>query len=177
MTELSRLVLNVDLWSQKGDREDNCVKHSNVSPSIGTTSLSAYPQIVTPMTQTQPPQIYTGHSVPYSSPGIISPNSITPGSASSYFPNEEQHAYGGQNFRSRPPSFSMDRPTDRFGAQYPNGFGEGYGARVNGSSQIQPLESSGRHAPVRTLRKEDPRSLEHMLRKISSGVRLRVPSG
>lgn len=90
------------------------------------------------MTQTQPPQIYTGHSVPYSSPGIISPNSITPGSASSYFPNEEQHAYGGQNFRSRPPSFSMDRPTDRFGAQYPNGFGEGYGARVNGSSQIQP---------------------------------------
>ena len=90
------------------------------------------------MTQTQAPQIYTGHSVPYSSPGIISPNAITPGSTSSYFPNEEQHPYGSQTFSSRPPSFSMDRSADRFSAPYSNGFGEPYGSRANGTTQIQP---------------------------------------
>lgn len=92
------------------------------------------------MTQTQTPQIYTGHSVPYSSPGIISPNVITPGSANSYFPNDDQNPYGGQSYRSRPPSFSVDRATDRFGAPYSNGYGagEGYGSRVNGSHQVPP---------------------------------------
>lgn len=89
------------------------------------------------MTQTQAPQIYTGHNVPYSSPGLISPNPITPGSTSSYFPNEEPHSYAGPSFSNRPPSFSTDRSTDRFGAPYSNGFGEQYGSRANSSTQIQ----------------------------------------
>jgi hypothetical protein len=49
--DLSKLVLNVDLWNLHGIREDNCVKHNNTSPSISSSITSVYPAAIGP----QPP--------------------------------------------------------------------------------------------------------------------------
>jgi len=118
VVDLSRLVLNVDLWNLYGQREDNCVKHSSASPSISSVTTTAYPPTVTSTPTTAfPLQSYNVANMPtYSSQTYSSPTSSAPASASSYGPSGDQpYGRGGSSYPYGDP---------RYGSQYPNGYAQ-----------------------------------------------------
>ena len=127
VVDLSRLVLNVDLWNDDGRREDNCVRHVPNASAIGSGGISPYTPVSATGNRSHIPSAYNGGNIPYSSHSFPSPNTITPNSmGGSYFP-EDPSPYGSNNggYNSRTPSFS--------GAPYSNGYG---------SLPVQPINGN-----------------------------------
>jgi len=151
VADLSKLVLNVDLWNLHGIREDNCVKHGTSSPSISSVTTAAYPLTLTGATSaSQQAQPYNGSNIPsYSNQPFTSPSASSgPSSASSFYTSDDQRSYGngGQNYGQRNPPNPYNDP--RYNPQYPNGYEQPYNARssnhgsVSSASQIRSARSS-----------------------------------
>lgn len=146
VTDLSRLVLNVDLWNLQGSREDNCVKHNTTSPSISSVVTTVYPQAITgptPATSAPLPTFNVANIPTYPSQTYTSPTTSAPTSASSAYNNEDGRAYsnGGANYNQRNPSYPSYAP-------YQNGYEASYTPRAStvgsfsSGSQLRSARSS-----------------------------------
>ncbi|KIX00181.1 uncharacterized protein Z518_10319 [Rhinocladiella mackenziei CBS 650.93] len=142
VADLSRLVLNVDLWNLQGSREDNCVKHNTASPSISSVTTTSFPPTVTgPTSGTGPVATFPIPNVPaFASQTFASPTTSAASPASSYYPSEDQRTYsnGAQSYGQRNPSYSYSE--SRYSSQYQNGYEPSYNSR---SSTVGSASSSG----------------------------------
>src|SRR6266536_1437545 len=112
-------VLNVDLWSEDGQREVNLVRHSATSPSISATTPVSYTKVSDSLTAYsnilpgQPGIKYEhGHPTPYEPGGYNSYPAQHPSVAP--FPQQSQPQYGAGQYHA------------------------GYAQTPNGSQQYQP---------------------------------------
>ncbi|EXJ78997.1 hypothetical protein A1O3_08498 [Capronia epimyces CBS 606.96] len=146
VSDLSRLVLNVDLWNLHGSREDNCVKHNNTSPSISSVVTTAYPTTIigpTPGTAAPLPTYNTTNPPTYSSQTYTSPTTSGPNSASSAYNNDDPRPYSNGG-----PSYAQRNPPYPYNAQYQNGYEPSYNSRastvgsISSGSQIRSARSS-----------------------------------
>ncbi|KAJ9628103.1 hypothetical protein H2204_009505 [Knufia peltigerae] len=64
ISDLSKLILIVDLWNLHGTREDNCVRHTTTSPSISTTTAHPFPYTYTGKVISNPSVDYDGSRIP-----------------------------------------------------------------------------------------------------------------
>ncbi|EXJ96447.1 hypothetical protein A1O1_01573 [Capronia coronata CBS 617.96] len=146
VSDLSRLVLNVDLWNLQGSREDNCVKHNTTSPSISSVVTTVYPPTVTgptPATAAPLPTYNVANLPAYASQTYASPTTSAPPSSSSAFNNEDPRGYsnGGSSFGQRNPSYPPY-------PQYQNGYDPTYNSRastggsISSGSQLRSARSS-----------------------------------
>lgn len=64
ISDLSKLILIVDLWNLHGTREDNCVRHTTTSPSISTTTVTSFPYTYTGKIISNPAVDYDPSRIP-----------------------------------------------------------------------------------------------------------------
>ncbi|KAL2421219.1 Velvet complex subunit RYP3 [Exophiala dermatitidis] len=147
VADLSRLVLNVDLWNLQGSREDNCVKHNTSSPSISSVVATAYPHAMAASTPGSALPTYNIANIPaLSSQAFTSPTAATapPPAPSAYNGNNNEdpraQTNGHLGYAQRGPPYPYP--------QYQNGYEQPYHSRastvgsISSGSQLRSARSS-----------------------------------
>ncbi|RVX68524.1 hypothetical protein B0A52_07948 [Exophiala mesophila] len=140
VSDLSCLVLNVDLWNLSGTREDNLVRHNNASPSISSVSTSAFVAPVNPPTSiSSKPSPYSGE-VPY---GPVPPtpafSPVSTSSGSLLSPDDPiVQGNGMPGYHHRNPM----HPYDHHPSPYQNGYPPNYNSQAAIANMPPGMSSS-----------------------------------
>ncbi|KAL9946747.1 hypothetical protein ACHAO3_003515 [Verticillium nonalfalfae] len=126
----SMYVLNVDLWSEDGQREVNLVRHTNSAPSISSTTPCSYTNLTENATAFQ-------HILPSSTPHREPPQFHSPNNMGYAPPNASPYAGAYAQY----PLSNGYGPAPPYG--YSNGGIPEYGRTEYGQNQFQARNSIG----------------------------------
>ncbi|PNH76607.1 hypothetical protein VD0001_g904 [Verticillium dahliae] len=135
----SMYVLNVDLWSEDGQREVNLVRHTNSAPSISSTTPCSYTNLTENATAFQ-------HILPSSTPHREPPQFHSPNNMGYAPPNASPYP-GAYGMPSNYPPSSQYPLSNGYGPAPPYGYSNGgipeYGRTEYGQNQFQARNSIG----------------------------------